>query len=440
MPQKNKALEKEIKARIKELNKQTGAKLSFTKLYEDIESALQPHMATSRDNELVAIYTAGISQLSDKMLTKHSAIVSNPVLRTKYKDDLAAKYSITVADTQMNDLIKKMMSYIDPDQAAGFFWSEQQLNAVRDFEYSSVKGRNRNEEWPKCLKEWDHLCFRKDIELIDKEFDPQDTTYKYNSRHTRDKDIKAAELYYKAKIVKDEVDGYGFFLRLIYRIFNSKMMNAYDAFIQKAKETLDRIGFDADKHGDGAETMLYGKTMPPHERDINFVESMRNKRSLETEEQVLKIRDKLFNDAKADMERAVEEYNKEHGTNLSHPSEEKAKTDKNNGNAVDNKADKSEKKENPPKKDEAVDKKVNNADKKVNNVDKKEDSVKNENKNIPKENIPKSQDDVIKEDPVRNKIDILDDEDAILPFGDAPDIKVELPPKKGIIKKFFGKK
>ena len=45
-----------------------------------------------------------------------------------------------------------------------------------------------------------------------------------------------------------------------------------------------------------------------------------------------------------------------------------------------------------------------------------------------------------KEDPVRNKIDIPDDDDAILPFGDAPDIKVELPPKKGIIKKFFGKK
>ena len=157
MPQKDKNLEREIKARIKELNKQTGAKLSFAKLYEDIESALQPHMTATRDNELVRIYTEGISALSDNMLTRHSAIVSNPVLRTKYKDDPAAKYSITVADAQMNDLIKKMMSYIDPDQAAGFFWSEQQLNAVRDFEYGSVKGRNRNEEWPKCLKEWDHL-------------------------------------------------------------------------------------------------------------------------------------------------------------------------------------------------------------------------------------------------------------------------------------------
>ena len=66
--------------------------------------------------------------------------------------------------------------------------------------------------------------------------------------------------------------------------------------------------------------------------------------------------------------------------------------------------------------------------------------VKNENKNIPEKNISKHQDDVIKDDPVRNKIVITDDADAILPFGDAPDIKVELPPKKGFIKKFFGKK
>jgi hypothetical protein len=249
-----------------------------------------------------------------------------------------------------------------------------------------------------------------------------------------------AELYYKAKIVKDEVDGYGFFLRLIYRIFNSKMMNAYDAFIQKAKETLDRIGFDADTHGEDAETMLYGKTMPPHESDINYVESMRNKKSLENEEKVLEIKNKLLNDAKDEMERALEKYNKEHGSDLSYPSEDKSKTDKNNSEAVDNKSDKNEKKENLFKKDEAVDKKVNNTDKKVNNVDKKEDSVKNENKNIPGKNISEPQDDVIKDDSVRNKIVIPDDEDAILPFGDAPDIKVELPPKKGIIKKFFGKK
>ena len=433
MPQKNKTLEKEIKARIKELNKQTGAKLSFTKLYEDIESALEPHMAKSRDNEFVAIYTEGISQLSDNMLTKHSAIVSNPILRTRYKDDPAAKYSITVADAQMSDLIKKMLTYINPEEAAGFYWSEQQLKAVRDYEYGMVKGRNRNEEWPKCLKEWDHTCFYKDIELIDKEFDPQDTTYKYNSRHTRDKDVKAAELYYKAKIVKDEVDGYGFFLRLIYRIFNSKMMNAYDAFVQKAKETLDRIGFDAEKHGENAETMLFGKTMPPHENDINYIDSINNKKALENEETVLKIKDKLFNDAKADMDRALEEYNKEHSSDLSYPREDKSKTDKNNSEAVDNKSDKNEKKENLPKKEEVVDKKV-----KV--VDKKENSVKNENKNIPKENVPKPEEDVMKEDSFRNKIDVLDDENAILPFGDAPDIKVELPPKKGIIKKFFGKK
>ena len=406
MPQKNKTLEKEIKARIKALNKQTGAKLSFTKLYEDMESALQPHMAASRDDELVAIYTAGIRELSDQMLTRHSAIVSNPVLRTRYKDDPALKYTITIADAQMNDLMKQMMTYIGPEHAAGFFWSEEQLNRVRDFEYGSVKGRNRNEEWPKCLKEWDHLCFYKDIELIDKEFDPKDTTYRYNGRHTGDKDIKAAELYHKAKTVKDEVDGYGFFLRLIYRIFNSKMMNAYDAFMQKAKETLDRIGFDENKHGEGAKQVLYGHTMPPHEEAVNFVDSMRNKRSLENEDRVRSIRDKLYNDAKADMDRALEEYEKEHRSGSSQPSEDKSKADPSSSKLVD----------------------------------KKDIPITDANGKIPRENIPKPQDDVIKEDSVRNKIEVPSDDDGILAFGDVAEIKVEPPPKKGFFKKVFGKK
>ena len=414
MAQNNKTLEKEIRTKIKELNKQTGAKLSFTKLYEDIVSANESYKQEGdRDQEMVVIFNDGVRELSDKMLTRHSAIVSNPILREKYKNDPAATYTIIQADTQMKDLIAKMLEYYNPDVAKGFFWTEKQLDAIYQYEHAAVRGRNRSEEWPKCLKEWDHQCFYKDMELIEKEFDPKDTTYKYKSRQQSDKDVKAAELYYKAKIIEDEVEGYGFFMRLIYRIFNSKIMNAYDAYVQKAKETLGRIGFDEKKHGERAQSMLYGKIMPPHENDVNYVESMRNKGALENESKVLEIKTKLFENAKADMDRALDEYNKENSTNLTYPSENKSESDKNDSKTVDNKEK---------------------------NVDKKEASAKNANQNLPKENIQKPQNDVMKADLVRNKIDVHNDVDDILPFGDAPEIKVVAPPKKGFIKKFFGKK
>ena len=446
MPEKNKTLEKEIKARIKELNKQTGANLSFTKLYDDIVSAQLPYKEQGdRDQEMIVIYTEGVSQLSDKMLTRHSAIVSNPVLRARYKDDPAAKYTITMADAQMKELIEKMIKYIDPDKEKGFFLSEEQLNAIRNFEYGSVKCRNRSEEWPKCLKEWDHQCFYKDIELIDAEFDPKDTTYKYDKRHKNDKDVKVAELYYKAKIIKDQVDGYGFFMRLIYRIFNSRLMNAYDAYVQKAKETLDRIGFKEENHGAEAIRMLYGKTMPPHENDIKFVESMRNQRSLDNEKKVHDIQAKLIENAKADIEQEYAKYNEKNGTNLTYQSEDESKTDKNNSRAIDNKVDENVEKDNSvPKKDTVIESKTNknivkeNPASKSAVADKKEIPVKKEDKKPPRENIPKPQEDVKKEDPNRNRIDVLDDENALLPFGEAPEIKVEAPPKRGPIKKFFG--
>ena len=434
MPEKNKTLEKEIRTKIKELNRQTGAKLSFTGLYEAIVSANESYKQEGdRDQEMIVIFNDGIRELSDKMLTRHSAIVSNPILRAKYKDDPAATYTIMQADTQMKDLIAKMLEYYDPDVAKGFFWTEKQLDAIYQYEHAAVRGRNRSEEWPKCLKEWDHQCFYKDMELIEKEFDPKDTTYKYNSRHQSDKDVKAAELYYKAKIIEDQVEGYGFFMRLIYRIFNSKMMNAYDAYVQKAKETLGRIGFDEERHGARVQGMLYGKIMPPHENDVNYVESMRNKGALENESKVLEIKTKLIENAKVDMEQALDEYNKEHGTNLTYPNEDKSKSAQNNSKTVDNTANKNEKKENTAHKGGVVDEKVNK-------VDKKESSTKNPIKDLSVENIQKPQDDVMKADPFRNKIDVHDDVDDILPFGDAPEIKVVAPPKKGFIKKFFGKK
>ena len=429
----NKALKNEIKAMIKALNKKTGAELSFTKLYEDIVSANESYKQEGdRDQEMVVIFNDGIRELSDKMLTRHSAIVSNPILRTKYKDDPAATYTIIQADTQMKDLIAKMLEYYDPDVAKGFFWTEKQLDAIYQYEHAAVLGRNRSEEWPKCLKEWDHQCFYKDMELIEKEFDPKDTTYQYNSRRQSDKDVKAAELYYKAKIIEDEVEGYGFFLRLIYRIFNSKIMNAYDAYVQKAKETLGRIGFDEKKHGGRAQSMLYGKIMPPHENDVKYVESMRNKGALENETKVLEIKTKLFENAKADMDQALDEYNKEHGTVLTYPSEGRPESD-NNSKAYDSNADKNEKKENPIKKSDTVDKKATKADK-------KEASAQNKSKELPKENDKKFQDEVKKADPVRNKIDVHDDVDDLFTFGEAQDIKVVPPPKKGFIKKLFGKK
>lgn len=285
----NKALEKEIKEMIKVLNKQTGAKLSYKKLYEDIESALLDYKSASRDDELLAIYTQGITALSDKLLTKHSAITSNPILREKYKGDPAETYTITVASKQMNDLMMKIFELQDKDMAAGFVWSDKQLNAAREYERLALRGRSLYDEWPKCLKEWDHSCFYKDIENIDKTFNSEELVnepYKYVKNRENDKDVKAAELYYKAKIIKDEIDGYGFFTRLYNRIFNYKKMNAYAAYLAKADETLTKIGFDPERHGGSAESILYKKIMPPHEIDLKYLESQSEHRDLEHEQAI----------------------------------------------------------------------------------------------------------------------------------------------------------
>ena len=81
MPQNNKTLKKEIRTMIKELNKQTGAKLSFTSLYEELSSVMNVENQTMREQEFLGFFNNGLGQLSDKMLTKRSAIMSSPILR-----------------------------------------------------------------------------------------------------------------------------------------------------------------------------------------------------------------------------------------------------------------------------------------------------------------------------------------------------------------------
>lgn len=340
MAQKNKALEKEIKATIKALNKQTGAKLSYTSLYEDIESALQPHMSASRDEELIRIYTQGISALSNKPLERHSIIVSNPILREKYKGDPAEKYTITMASTQMNDLMMKMLELQNPDFAKGFVWNEQQLNTVRDYEQGALRDRSLYNEWPKCLKEWNHICFRHDIEKIDKTFNSAELSnnqYKYDKKRGNEMDVKVAELFYKAKLIKEEIDGYGFFTGLFNRIFNYKKMNAYSDFLAKADETLTKVGFVPNRDESSAYTLLYKKIMPPHETDMKYIESEREERNVENEKKIQEIQNKdileygnnlteqqikdhiayIKQDADIYMQGQIDQYNKEHGTHLS---------------------------------------------------------------------------------------------------------------------------
>lgn len=465
MAQKNKALEKEIRAKIKELNKQTGAKLSYTKLYEDIESALQPHLELGRDDELIGIYTEGIRALSDKMLERRSLMVSNPVLREKYKGDPAEKYTITMASTQMNDLMVKMMKLQDPDFAESFVWSEKQLNIIRDYEQGGIKDRSLYNEWPKCLKEWDHRCFRKDIEIIDQTFNSVELSnepYKYDKTRGNEKDVKVAELFYKAKLIKDEIDGYGFFTSLFNRIFNFRKMNAYSDFLAKANETLAKVGFDPKRHESSANRLLYSKIMPPHEQDVKQVDFARDQRTLDnekkvldkqneaivqsnnevTEQQALDVQARLIEESKDYINQVIEEYNREHGTDL----KSDVKLDNSKSEAINNKAtalidkaaalnniaDKNNTKENPaPKKEEAVDKKVNE-------VDKKEIPVENgADKKPSDENAKNLQDDITKQRPDKNRIEVpKEDVDEVF-AGEVPEIKVDVP-KKGFFKKYFG--
>jgi hypothetical protein len=348
MVQNNKDLINEIKETIKELNKKTGAKLSYTKLYEDIEEALQPHMEMSRDTLLVQLYTEGIEALSEKSLLRRSLVATNPILMERYKNDPLASYTVTEAKASMNDLIVKMMTLQNPEFANSFSWNKNQENQIQDYMESMVRNRTCFSEWPKCFKKWDYQCFYKDIESIDKTFDTDALNkngYKFKGKAENELDFKVAELFYKSSIIKAEIDGYGFFTRIFNRIFSFRKMGAYDAFLRKADEVLKKVGFSTDSEKDRgkAESILYRSKMPPYDKDCSYLwndsldkEKILNKEDIDRQKQiiaesgeittkkVIDLKNKILIDSEEMMRKAEEDYFKEHNLDKSAPVDDKS--------------------------------------------------------------------------------------------------------------------
>lgn len=297
MPNNNDALIKDIKRSIKDINKRMGTKFSYEDMYDDIGIIMRIENQTMKDQEFIGYYTRGIFTLSDKMLTRRSVIMSHPLLTEKYKDDPALQYSISEASDTMNSLISRIMNIIDPDAARGHVLSKEQLDTISTYQRDAIKDRSYLSEIPKCLKKWDYRCFIEDAEKIDGLFTfngAADDTYKFNGNENDERDFNAALLYYKVQKIQQELDSHIF----LWHWFNFRKVGACNAFIAKANEALQKVGFNSNKHEGKAESILLKRIMPPHHSDFNKIDAERN------------LRDKQ-NDVKMQLEKnsSIANYN-----------------------------------------------------------------------------------------------------------------------------------
>ena len=271
MPTRNrKTVEKEIKNRIKEINKKVDAKLSYSNLYGQIENIFSL-TGEERENAITAAYIDLSKTISKNILSMSSIINSNPLLKEKYRNHEANVHFITDSTIYARDIIDQLCVLYDPENAEKYSDSPingKQLTALRDYEISEIKGYTSYRELPKCLEKWNRDCFEEDIKELEKAFPLEKMSksgrYNYSGNKDNPKDVTAAEYYYKARLVKEELAKHG----PVWRFFNFRKVGTYNRFIQAVDEHLTSAQFYIDPSWEDERPLelLKSNVIPPHDK------------------------------------------------------------------------------------------------------------------------------------------------------------------------------
>ena len=238
-----KTLVKEIKSHIKEINKRTGAKLSYNDIYNKMDVILKMTNEDAKDSALADLYIELSKAISAKMLSKRVEIKSNELIEDKNINHPARDYSITDASLESRGLVEEIYKLLNPEFDGDYRLSDKQLTAIRDYELDEIKNFSSYREIPKYLEKWNRKNFDNDLERFNTNFPEVKGTlrkYKYKGDINNPKDVMAAEYYYKAYLAKKELDSHG----RIWRFFFYKTVDAYNRYIDDVERALLDAGID----------------------------------------------------------------------------------------------------------------------------------------------------------------------------------------------------
>ena len=261
------AIIKKIKTTIDSINKETGAKLSYSKIRADIERMFSMN-ASERDDAIKAYEIAMRKELADIVLPKRSTIWSNATIAEKENNSILSKYSITIITKNTRLVMNTFCDLMQEDYTATHEMTEKDYKAVRDWEYAELKSHSYHSESPIYMKAWSKDAFIAEASGLNEHFKNENGEINYSFKNEYGKgesrkDIVAADAYYKTTVIKAELAKHG----VVWRLFNFRKVAAYNTYIAKAEDILARIGFIENEHKDKAIEILKNTVMVPHDMD-----------------------------------------------------------------------------------------------------------------------------------------------------------------------------
>ena len=255
--------------RLKNIN--TGDKLSFEKMYSQIEEILKIQDQKEKEDAIVNFATNWIMIYGGDLLARRSIFESSRFVGEKYKNHPAMGVSISEISLTIKGLTKNLITLIDPEYGKNFLMNERQLKAVHDFQIATLRSYSYYKEIPKALEEWNYKAYNLDVKDIKSFFrinNPDEPLHVFKGDLKNQQDVGAAEYYYKSTLIRQELESHGW----KWRIKNFLKVIAMKSYLKKVDSAFKKIGFDPAQHADIAKTLLQQSVMPPHDRDMENVD------------------------------------------------------------------------------------------------------------------------------------------------------------------------
>ena len=271
MPKREVLENQQIQKSIKDSNKITGAKISYSDLFNRVADALVLD-GNERETALEECYSDLVRTIGEKLIPKRLKMHSNPLWEEKYRDDPAMKCTLEQAGAEIRSWIYGICLMIDPQFTKNDPFAAKNTAAMRDAKINLLKSYNYVDMMPVYIKKWGRDCFPMDIREIDDIFSiekPDRPPHTWTGSYENKLDVIASEYYYKSLLVQQELDSHGFFWKLVFY----KYVRACEEYISKVDRMLDCIKFSAHYHDKLAKNILRMNHMRPIGDEIALVES-----------------------------------------------------------------------------------------------------------------------------------------------------------------------
>ena len=262
-----KAMVEKTKNDIKEINKQLGLSLSYSKFTKEINRIFKLSGA-ERDAALKAYEISIRNEVADHVMTARSTIWSTPRYAEKGMNS-SLNTPVTDVSKTVRSLVRRFCEIKEEGYIDSHPHTKEDAKELRDWGLAAVRSRTFYSESPKFMKEWDAECFAEETQNLNEHFrDTKTGALKFTFQNEyaggkARKDIIAADAYRKMTHLKGELAKHGFF----WRLFHSKTVAAWRGYITMAENTLKEIGFVESEHKDKAIEKLKATMVSPHDID-----------------------------------------------------------------------------------------------------------------------------------------------------------------------------